>query len=214
MTMTYTEQVAAERAKRQAREDRLDALRKSLPALGRDVALALGKGWSVSQAESWRVDLSGPNGLILSIHAEHGLPDHVVIYGVFPRSVADSGAYVGNIKRGEIKVRADRGAATIAKEIMRRLMPVYVPALAEALKRTDERLDDAATRDAVAAEIAALMRAPAAARYRHGDGPGASVYVSHGDVRVEVRPGGYIRAEISGQVNDKMRAMFAAFGGA
>lgn len=95
-------------------------------ALFNEVAAQLGPEWSCQIAD-WRGRLLGPNNYALDITIAWSKKTHVHIDGTYPGWREGKNYLPYNAKRPEIYVAIDRGAAAIAKEITRRLLPEYVP---------------------------------------------------------------------------------------
>lgn len=98
-------------------------VRAMLGQLGQDVAKQLGEGWTSEPMHNNGFTLSGPDGVQVWV----GRPDGamVTIHGIYPGRYRPAGAK-------EINVNALRGPVAVAKEIRRRLLPTYLPLLAEA----------------------------------------------------------------------------------
>ncbi|SEE48278.1 hypothetical protein [Jiangella alba] len=162
-------------------------------------------GWSSPDC-AW---LLAPDDQELSIRANgHRLTGRAVIRGVLP----DGAREVARVDSRGITVTLGRGARAIAREIHRRLLPTYLPSLAEvreALRRWDEARDRA---HAVLAELAPLLgltherhdRHDRAFVTLHGDGFHGFVEVGHSGTPVKL--------EFTGLSVEIARAMLTALG--
>ncbi|MFY1620071.1 hypothetical protein [Micromonospora sp. WMMD736] len=190
--------------------------RKGLPELAATVARELGEGWQATHDEHTRwFDLKGPDGEWLMINIDSHAPERVDIDSRLPREIHASGADTHGLRTPEISVALRRGAVTIAKEINRRLLPDYRDILLTARKLATNALRDRAERDDVARTAAELLGVQ---RFGAGEpsNPLHSVYFrrhhqGRGMTSVEIRPGGYVRIETNGDIED-MRDVLAALG--
>jgi len=123
----------------------------NVAALARDVAVQLQMtaepGPSADGSDAWLTRSQER----LRICASRAAPGSVTIIGIFPPSRHHGRARI----RARITVNASRGAAAVAGEITRRLLPAYQELLADVQARNAADTAAAAARDAVAAEISA-----------------------------------------------------------
>jgi chorismate mutase len=122
-------------------------------ALSREIATELQMtaepGPSADGSEAWLT--RGQEQL--RICASRASPGRVTIIGIFPPSRHRSRAMI----RARITVNASRGAAVVAREVTRRLLPAYRDLLADVQARNAADAADAAARNAVAAAISATF---------------------------------------------------------
>ncbi|WP_326554645.1 hypothetical protein [Micromonospora sp. NBC_01813] len=195
--------------------DDIEVARKDLPELAVAVAKELGEGWrhdDETVANHWYANIFGPDGEYLMVGVDSYKPKtHIDISGWMPGDLLDSGAYLRDLETISIKVGKDRGTATIAKEISRRLLPQYQENLRIARDRAKQSLADRAERDRAVTVVAALLGVEPP-RPRLGTNPDQAVYVySPGRVGVAVRKGGQLSFEVTGQV-DLLRGVLAELG--
>ena len=122
--------------------------------LARDVVTHLGEGWSLDPNTHGKgypfIGLQGPAGARLRI--ESNAP-RVVIDGIYPGEIG----HLYRIDRHEISVSRSRGAEVIAREITRRLLPVYLPDLEKAQELVLRNAQNLAARLRLAQRIEALL---------------------------------------------------------
>lgn len=121
-----------------------------------DVASALGDGWSHEATdENIRygfTHLAGPNGARLSIgHDRYRSGGKLEISGAYP----DNQVY--GLPTIKIGVGETRGAAVIAKEISRRVLPDYLVELERVVADNARRGANADARRVLATELAAVV---------------------------------------------------------
>lgn len=120
------------------------------------VARCLGGGWTVEYPGGERVArLVGPGEAALVVYLTWH--DRVEISPVFPRG--RNGDHYGpyQFEPAKITVASSRPPAAIAKDIQRRLLPAYLPALAEAVARRDRDAQHQREARAVADRLAAIL---------------------------------------------------------
>jgi hypothetical protein len=130
---------------------------QDMTELGREIADALG-GWSVEPLDPRsRCYLVGQNeGERLFILAENHDPNSLIIKGDFP-DVQDCR---GNGRNVRIGCSRTKGAARIAKDIERRLLPDYRVALAAVLEFRDRQAGNTAQRELAMTEVSAKLGGP------------------------------------------------------
>jgi hypothetical protein len=125
----------------------------NVAAIARDVAAELQMtaepGPAADGSDAWLT--CGPERL--RICASRAAPGSVTIIGIFPPSQHLVRAGI----RARITVNASRGAAAIAGEVTRRLLPAYRDLLAAVHARNAADTAAAVARDAVAAAITAVF---------------------------------------------------------
>jgi hypothetical protein len=152
------------------------------------IAAAMGEGWSVDDdprfAEYPGAYLMGPDDVRIYLRFEpHGHKGKVAVHTAFPDSYRR--VYTSDIPDLTIYVGKDRGPDVIAKEIKRRFLPDYLPALALIRERVAEH--EAGERES--ARVCALLAA-IPGWSEHGE----TFYGPHG-MRIDVRWGGSINFE-------------------
>lgn len=129
--------------------------RALLAATAESVAEAL-EGFSVDTSwdNSWNVPLNGPNGARIFLSLDRG---RVEVGGAYPDGYYQA---LGSQERHEITVALSRGPVTIAREIVRRLLPGYLATLAEVQEKM--RLDQEAKdmRQVAAERLAEVLSIP------------------------------------------------------
>lgn len=104
------------------------SLRAGLPALVTAVAVELGSGWTVQQPYCWLTQLLGPQAAALAIAVPPTSVGKIQILGCYPRGAG----LLTNLQTVKIGVSASRGPAVVAREISRRVLPLYMPELVRA----------------------------------------------------------------------------------
>lgn len=169
--------------------DLADKMRAELPTLAQTIAAELGEGWTTTHTSEgghvFNVRLMGPDGACLHLNVDWNSKGIVKI----------GGSYLGGTHRlwglnhYDIGVSASRGAAKIAAEIKRRLLPDYLVELerfkgmvaAEEASLTEQRR----VADLIAATLPQLRRSK--------DGNSFTLYSNdHVSLNVDVREGGSI----------------------
>lgn len=173
-------------------------LTAALPAVGRDVAAALGDGWTSAQQYSHSVFLVGPDGAKLMVTASRRQVGKYSVVGCAP----DGGTYWRDTG---INVSATRGASAIAREIARRLLPAYLVNLAEAQARLARRAEADANRAAVIDQIQAALPF-----LRKGET--MSNQQGRTTLTVRVEHSGNVRVKVDGSVDDILPALLALRG--
>lgn len=173
--------------------------------LGQEVAVALGLGWSARQSQyEWRDSMEMVNS---TTGAVIQLTINMVHQGVLGEArVEAAGVYGPGLSqhlpyhqepRSDISVAYKRGAQAVAGEIIRRLLPVYLPRLNEARERKQKADEFEAARMASIERLAAILgtepRERGINRYFKDMGEFARVDVdmttaSHGDVKLNRIP--------------------------
>lgn len=122
--------------------------REEMSALTANIAVSLGDGWSgVVDDYAWSATLSGPDGAAVWLSpGDDGAK--LEIHGNYP----DNDAY--DVKHVRIGVSVSRGAATIAREITRRVLPEYLTELSRIQAHIADRAAMKAKRRAFADELA------------------------------------------------------------
>jgi hypothetical protein len=87
----------------------------------------------------------------LHLTAVWNWPGYVSVAGCYPATS------LYRLHRAHINVRLDRGAAVIAREITRRLLPGYTGQLGKVLDHNAREQHDAGTRHAIAGKVAAMF---------------------------------------------------------
>ncbi len=100
------------------------------------------------------VRLHGPDGAALAIARQRHNPLRVTVHGTYPQRTSQV-AY--HLPSHDITVAISRGAAVIAREIQRRLLPGYLTDLTTAVQALRQRDDAAQAREKVAAELVAAV---------------------------------------------------------
>lgn len=103
-------------------------LRAGLPALVTAVAAELGNGWTVVQPYCWLTQLLGPQAAALAIAVPPTSIGKIQILGCYPRGAG----LLTDLQTVRIGVSASRGSAVVAREIERRVLPLYMPELVRA----------------------------------------------------------------------------------
>jgi len=135
-----------------------DANDATLPDLARDVAQHLGPQWSVDPSTSGQRDrpqgLCGPDGARLLVGFDDWVrARRVEIWGTYPDRIGLD----YRITRHEITLSRARGAQVIARDIHRRLLPVYLPDLRTAQGHVIRRAQEKQARAHTAARIGAAL---------------------------------------------------------
>lgn len=158
---------------------------QDLRALASAVSAELGEGWSLDADQNWSAQVRGPASQMLSLSSgSYNDLTRVVIHGVFPRDHRGEYPYMRPADKAEISVASDRGAAVIAKEIRRRLLPTYEPALAALLARQADALSDYERRLTFGTHVIEAWGRGDQAE----DGKGYDVWLRHGAVRLGSYP--------------------------
>lgn len=176
--------------------------------LASDVAAALGDGWrSEYDPDSfgrYRATLHGPDDAkILMWRDRYGNDGKLTVSGSYP----DNNAY--DVKHVKIGIGETRGAAVIAREIQRRLLPDYLPELVRIKKDNARRTDNRAARLRLAEELAGPIKGrvidDARSSHTHivtyDNGLSVSIDINHD------ASGG--RIEVSSATADQLRAIIA-----
>jgi len=101
----------------------LSTLRPDLAALAQELARHL-PGWTCEPRDSeWFASLRRDDGPSISIHNNRG---RLSIHGAWPKG-ADGHHYYPHDRSAEITCAVARPPASIARDIERRLLPVYLP---------------------------------------------------------------------------------------
>ncbi len=118
--------------------------------LAYQVAIELGPDWTPDENPEWAKHpftfLNGPDGAQLQLTIPRLAPKRLTVRGVHPHRPEQ-----GQRHSGQITIAWGRGARAIAAEITRRLLPGYLPALAESQARqaqlhaSDERRKNVTT---------------------------------------------------------------------
>lgn len=106
----------------------VEQLRAGLPALVTAVAAELGSGWTVVQPYCWLTQLCGPQAATLALAVPPTSIGKIQILGCYPRGAG----LLTNLQTVRIGVSASRGPAVVAREITRRVLPLYLAELAKA----------------------------------------------------------------------------------
>jgi hypothetical protein len=176
-----------------------------LVKLFNEVVTHLDGAWRVDP-EAWYVTLAyGDTGGKLHVATEWNKKDRITVSGIYPGGT-DYLCMADNDRKPRITVAKARGAETIAKEINRRVLPVYLELFAkviEAQKRYNEAQDE---QHETARQCAALFGKPDPFRDREGYSPSRNTLylmddseisgVSYADV--EFREGGTVTLKLYG----------------
>jgi hypothetical protein len=131
--------------------------RDILVPLGQEIARNLPDGWTLGgiDMDLRGVQLVGPdNGHLYVSPLNYGKTDRLEISGSYPQNS------VYDLPRFEITVSTSRGAATIAREIKRRILDAgYLVSLAKVHADNATMAANHATRRALAEELAAVLGA-------------------------------------------------------
>lgn len=139
-----------------------------LKNIAHDVAKALGKGWSVEKKErdySHYVEVLGPDGAAISISTARE-KDRLYISGNYDDRIDGEQVWLVPYKttNPSITVAMTKSAEQIAADITRRLLPDYLPLLADCQKTVEQhksfRATTAATADRVAAAVGGRVDGP------------------------------------------------------
>lgn len=154
--------------------------------LAREIAAELGTGWTAVELSSGdRATMIGPDGESLTVTDQRGL-------GAGPGQVTVWGDLTGELKEYDngadrINVGISRGAAVIARDIARRLLPGHRATLADArvahAKSEKAAAAQTATRDALIAALPTLYQAWDANRRTRTMPNELTMPVTHSDVR-------------------------------
>lgn len=106
----------------------VEQLRAGLPALVTAVAAELGSSWTVVQPYCWLLQLRGPLSAALAIAVPPTSVGKIQILGCYPRGAG----LLTDLQTVRIGVSASRGPAVVAREISRRVLPLYMPELVRA----------------------------------------------------------------------------------
>jgi hypothetical protein len=126
---------------------------RAMLALARQVAPMLGAGWTPGTVDEWfGAALNGPDGAQIWLSMPQTREGYVAATGSYPasRMTLRSSAPSAN-------VRADRGAAAVAKAITSRVLPVYLPVLAEVTEYNAKAEHDAGQRQVLLGKMAAMF---------------------------------------------------------
>lgn len=125
-----------------------------LASLVSSVATKLGPGWTIERTEWHTVYLIGPEGERLHVKSDrYGKSGKLEISGNYPANEAY------DVKNFSINVGETRGAATITKEIERRLLPDYATELRRIELDNVERARNRGKRTELAQELADMLGA-------------------------------------------------------
>lgn len=102
---------------------------------------------------NWRAELEGPKGAVLFVSNTWSGKGRLYIGSTFPQGSSN----FQPTERPSITVSDEKSAQQIAKDIVRRLLPAYLPQLAIVLKRLAEANDFEARRAALAEEVAEVV---------------------------------------------------------
>ncbi len=100
------------------------------------------------------VRLHGPDSAALAIARQQNNPLRVAVHAAYPQGTSQV-AY--HLPDHDITVAIGRGAAAIARQIQRRLLPGYLTDLTTAAQALRQRDDAAQAREKVAAELVAAV---------------------------------------------------------
>jgi len=125
-----------------------------------NIAKALGEGWKRSTRfdetdSSWRAELEGPDNQVLFLSSTWGGKDRLFISGELVR-YSQSGDLPYGMSRPSITVSIEKSAQQVARDITKRLIPDYLPKLAEVLKRKAERETFESNRKSLADQVAEI----------------------------------------------------------
>lgn len=184
--------------------DHTDTLRDLVTAIG----LALGPAWRINPRDdeynNHYAELHGLDGAVLGFHVvSYPRPARLWIRGEYPRTKCASGDYGPSEyrdpgKRPKISVNPTRPPDAIAKEIARRILPIYLPELPAAYARKA----DAEAANATGLEVARALAALTGARLRDhaaddlARGGTVELFPDGPIYRLKVHPGGRIHADL------------------
>lgn len=121
-------------------------------ALGRQVVAHMEPGWSAGTVDEWfGAGLHGPDNALVWLSKPSSKPGYVHASGNFPETRKTLRT------RPSVNVRADRGPAVIAREITRRLLPAYLPLLAEVVEYNATEDYERSSRKTVVDKFGALF---------------------------------------------------------
>lgn len=116
-----------------------DEVREATKNLAPEIAGLLGPGWVAVPEDDdrsvWR-HIHGPESEDLVLYVPYNSRGQIEITGAPPREYLAK--QIGGWERTAIGVSVQRGAEAIAKEIQRRLLPLYRPRIGAALQRIAE----------------------------------------------------------------------------
>ena len=128
--------------------------------LARAVAALLGDGWSVRAKDpddAWAAYLDHPERGSIFVRRHWRDGRRVYIAGSAAPQHPKQTDLLHDLELGDITVAIDRGAEAVAKEITRRLLPTYEPALADFRRRVAEATAAESARDAVLGRVASTL---------------------------------------------------------
>ena len=122
-----------------------------------NIAKALGEGWKRSTRfdetdSSWRAELEGPDNQVLFLSSTWAGKQRLYIAGSIPQGTE----WPYQVTRPEITVNIEKSAQQVARDITKRLIPDYLPKLAEVLKRKAERETFESNRKSLADQVAEI----------------------------------------------------------
>lgn len=143
--------------------------------LARAIAANLPTGWqTVETPFDHAARIVGPDGVTIHLRVENygAAAGRLILSGGVPDGTSYPDADTHGVDTGRITVAADRDPAAIARDVTRRLLPVVVESWATVSDRIARRLNRAATRDTLAAELAGIL--------------GSRTYTRRGDVAADL----------------------------
>lgn len=158
--------------------------------IAREVAPLLGEGWVFDDRDSAGASIAGPDDAELFFYLGYGSKGKVTISSSYPNGTYQK---VWKYDRFEIGVSVSRGAAVIAKEIQRRLLPDYLPELARVRQAIADHDAAEARRDSVAEVLGKIVGSEARGgeiRLYHSGGYHGAINVGHGGDNVRIELGG------------------------
>ena len=178
----------------------------------REIAAALGEGWTVEPVTSGHraATLTGPDSQALTLCVDWRHTDRLEIRGDIPTPY-DRRQY--DYRPAEITVSRDKGAAKIAADITRRLLPDYLPKLAASLEveRAHSEYVDSVTNTAGYLETAAGRVLSPMTHRSSETSKEYSLRLSHGYGNATVRADS-VSLELNGITPDQARRILAIVG--
>jgi len=185
-------------------------------ALARQLAAVM-PDWTFGQDPdaSHMVYLTGPDGAKLFVGVDHDAP-----YAKRDERASISGSYPGNyddrphsVEHHSISVKISRGAAAIAKDVARRLLPDYLQDLALVQANIIARVNDLEARTMAAARLADALPNARADKQDHRSTrttvrfSNATGHALYGDVDVNYDGSGVSEMKLRGLTMDQALAI-------
>ncbi|PSL04115.1 hypothetical protein CLV30_106118 [Haloactinopolyspora alba] len=147
-------------------------------AVARELASLTDGAWSADAEIRYRgLDLYGPNGERIAILTDNR-PGRVEIYGVHDLAAARQAS--PRLESPTITVAMNRGAATVAREIVRRVLPTYRDEMARGKAALAAHRDAIGRRDAVMESLVSRMDNPSRPSHWQSDHKAAAMFGTFG----------------------------------